>query len=66
MRTKMRDLGTLRATVEAVRARSYAEVPAGLVDEVLTIEASSHEDRLLARERVSAALNAHLTATDAS
>lgn len=60
----MRDLGTLRETVQVVRASSFAELPQALVDEVLTIEADSHDDRLLARERVSAALSAHLNETE--
>lgn len=61
----MRDLGTLRETVHAVRKRSFSDLPAALVDDILTIEADSNDDRILARERVSKALNAHLKETDA-
>lgn len=56
----MKDRGTLEDTVQAVRARSFPSLPAELVSEILEIEANSHEDRLLARDRVSAAIAAHL------
>ena len=59
----MRALETLMETVLAVRKRSFPELPADLVEAIVTIEASSHEDRLHAREEASAAINAHLKAT---
>jgi hypothetical protein len=56
----MRDLGALGETVEAVRARSFSDLPAELVATILEIEASSHEDRARARDQVSAVIAAHL------
>ncbi|MCW2599493.1 MAG: hypothetical protein JWM02_1322 [Frankiales bacterium] len=56
----MRDLGALGETVEAVRARSFPELPAELVARILEIEASSHDDRLRARDQVTQAITEHL------
>jgi hypothetical protein len=56
----MRDLGALGETVEAVRARSFAELPQELVARILEIETTSHDDRLRARDLVTEAINGHL------
>lgn len=56
----MKDLGALGETVEAVRARSFPDLPEALVATILEIEASSHEDRLRARDFVTQAITDHL------
>jgi hypothetical protein len=61
----MRDLGALGETVEAVRVRSFPALPQALVARILDIEASSHEDRLRARDQVNQEINTHLKAATA-
>ena len=56
----MSDLGALGETVQAVRAQSFPDLTFELVNAILEIEANSHEDRLRARDQVSAAITTHL------
>ena len=56
----MRDLGALGETAEAVRARSFPDLPAELVAQILDVEASSHDDRLRAKDQVTQLIAQHL------
>lgn len=62
----MKDLGTLRETVQVLRARQFAHLPEQLVDTVLDIEADNLGDRGRSRGLVIRAVTDYLQSGDAS
>lgn len=60
----MKDLGTLRETVQALRASQFAHVPEGLVNMVLDIEAENLGDRGRGRGQVVRAVADHFQIAD--
>ena len=58
----MKDLGTLRETVQALREREFPHLPGALVDAILDAEADNVDDRGRAREQVNRAVSEHLQA----
>jgi hypothetical protein len=56
----MKDLGTLRKTVQRLRERDFPQLPQDLVDAILDIEAANIDDRGRSRELVTRAITEHL------
>jgi hypothetical protein len=56
----MKDLGTLRDTVQRVRERDFPHLPQDLVDTILDIEAANIDDRGRSRELVTRAITEQL------
>ncbi|HEY3548851.1 MAG TPA: hypothetical protein VGK17_22490 [Propionicimonas sp.] len=56
----MKDLGTLRETVQRLREQDFNQLPADLVDAILDIEAANIDDRGRSREFVTRAITEQL------
>ncbi len=62
----MKDLGTLRETVQDLRKRDFPHLSEALVDAILDAEAGDVDDRGRARDRVNRAVSEHLKAGSAA
>lgn len=57
---RMKDLSTLRDTVQRLRERNFPQLPKDLVDAILDIEAANIDDRGRSRELVTRAITEQL------
>jgi hypothetical protein len=57
----MSDTNELKDTVEKLRQEKYVDLPASLVDEILTIEAEWLEDRVQALRLIDQAVEKYLS-----
>ena len=54
------DQGELVTVVEEIRAERFSDLPAGLVDEIIRIEAAFVEDRVTAVTKIAALIDSHV------
>jgi hypothetical protein len=62
----MSDIQELKETIQQLRKEKYPELPAALINEILTIEADLLEDKGQALRRVAQAVEKHLASKKGS